>query len=140
MKLLGIEVDKMITGGCHIDYCSDDEMDWIVITPTELDDVGGNEKYADRPEFAEIYNRLYCDDKIFLWEGTRVGIALPMGTVRGLGGRIHDIDADNNSFWIGDEQFQGSGTEVLAAIAIIGNDNRPRKRDGENLQWKLRHR
>ena len=131
---MGIEVDKLITGGCHLTFCSDDEMNWIVITPTELEDVGGNKKYANRPEFAEIYNRLHCDDKIFLWEGTRVGIALLMGTVRGLGGRIHDIDADNNSFWIENEQFQGSGTEVLTAIGIIGDSSRPRRRDDERHQ------
>ena len=140
MKLLGIEVDKMITGGCYLTFCSDDEMDWIVITPTEVEDVGGNEKFADRPEWADVYNRAYCDDKLFLWEGTRVGIAAPMGTIRGIGGRVHNIDADNNSFWIENEQFQGSGTEVLAAIGIIGDDSRPRKRDSERSQWKLRRR
>ena len=127
MKLLGIEVDKLITGGCHLTFCSDDEMDWIMITPAELDDVGGNAKWPDNPKSAEIHNRVHCDNKIFLWEGTQVGICIPMFDGPCVGGKVHGINADNNSFWIENEQFQGES--ALAAIGIIGDDNRPRKRD-----------
>ena len=129
-KLLGIEVDKLITGGCYIDYCKDDEMDWIFMTPAEVEPHELPKYFPkDNPKSVHAFNRLFSEDKIFLWEGTQVGICIPTTGETCVGGIVHDIDADKNSFWIGDYQFEGSGLGILDAIGIIGDDSRPRGRD-----------
>ena len=101
MKLMGITVDKKIENGCKLDFCIDDEMSWVVVRPAEDSDV----------------------DKIFLWEGSEVGCCVSQ--IGNFSGKVHDIDMDTHSFYIGENLIE-DGTQIHA-IGIIGDDNRPRK-------------
>lgn len=103
MKLMGINVDKKIEGGCILDFCIDDEMSWIVVRPRANNDFPDN------------------DDKICLYENMNIGcIVCQLGT---FGGKIQEINYNEKFIKINDEIIY-EDTDVHA-IGIIGEDRRP---------------
>ena len=119
----GYDMEKAITGGVLITFCTDENIDWMIAVPGNQD-IDKDQDVAFNYLLKSLKNKEV--ERIFIWPGSHIAI---YGDRKAFSGTVDRIDSEKGYFILNTgsyyEEIYPRSMEIIA-LATDHSDERPK--------------